>query len=412
MNFSLLGLVYENLLSEFQERGFSKLDAKRVYLWIHKKNLSDFNEMTDLKKETRESLKAHYSLARPECLSFQESKDGTRKALLKLDDLSRIETVLIPDNMRMTICISSQVGCAMKCKFCNTGTQGFSRNLTAAEIIGQVLFWSDYLETELLNFLSVEPLPENSVASANGRRNIFDDILNDYVDEASNFSLAIRRFNEIKKNAGGELLKAQKLVLEEKPAKLITNIVFMGMGEPLLNSKNLFDSLELLLDERTYNFSHNKITVSTCGIVSDALWELAKYKVRLAVSLHAADDSLRSKIMPINQKYPLRTVVEAALKYQKISKTSHVTFEYLILGGVNDSKKNVSELVMLLRNKPARVNLIMFNPWTGCPFKNSDEKRANEIAKILISKNIRTIIRKSKGQDILAACGQLKTQES
>lgn len=411
MNFSLLGLVYKNLLSEFQERGFSKLDAKRVYFWIHKKNLSDFNEMTDLKKGTRESLKKHYSLSRPECLSFQESKDGTRKALLKLNDLSRIETVLIPDKMRMTICVSSQVGCAMGCKFCNTGTQGFSRNLTAGEIVAQVLFWSDYLEAELLNFLGIDSESENG-AFANGKRNIFDDILNNDVDEDGNFFLAMRRFYEIKNSAGPELLKAQKRVLEEKPLKLITNIVFMGMGEPLLNSKNLFDSLELLLDERTYNFSRNKITVSTCGIVDDTLWELAKYKVRLAVSLHAAEDSLRSTIMPINKKYPLRTVVEAALKYQRMSNTSHVTFEYLILGGVNDSQKNVSELVMLLKSKPARVNLIMFNSWAGCPFKNSDEKKANEIAKILISKNIRAVIRKSKGQDIFAACGQLKTQVS
>jgi 23S rRNA (adenine2503-C2)-methyltransferase len=335
---SILGLPLDDLKKKFQENGLSDLDAKRVFPWIHARPLAlSFDDMSDVPKRVRAVLSQLFLLALPKCNNIRLSKDGTQKALLEFDD-SCTETVFIPDENRNTVCVSSQIGCALGCKFCCTGTQGFSRNLSSSEIISQIFFWK-----------SME--------------------------------------------------------------KAITNVVFMGMGEPILNAQSLFYTLELLLSEKAHNFSRNKITVSTSGIADNSVLDLAKFGVKLAISLHAADDEKRSMLMPINKKYNLKSILAIAREYLKASNTDNVTFEYILLSGVNDSDEDAMNLVSLLRSFGAhcRVNLIMFNSWDGTSFAGSSKEKAHYFLRLLLSKGIRAIIRKSRGCDIMAACGQLKT---
>ncbi len=334
MQINIIGLTLSQLCDLFIEHGLSKLDAKRVYPWIHKKFSSSFEKMSDLSIYTRSILQQKFSLSKGKCINIQKSVDGTQKALLQFSDSACVETVFIPEKNRNTICISSQVGCAMGCKFCHTGTQGFTRNLTSSEIMAQVLFWKEH-------------------------------------------------FN-------------------------ISNIVFMGMGEPLLNTDSLFSVLKILLDKKTHNFSRNKITVSTCGIIGNQLNILSQFGVKLALSLHATNDELRSKIMPINNKYPLNSILSAVKQYKTDSNTNHITFEYLMLKDINDSINNAKELVSILHNIPAKVNLISYNDWPNSTFKSSDKEQIKKFSTFLLKKGIRTTIRSSRGQDILAACGQLK----
>ena len=332
---NLLGYKISHLKKVFVENGFSELDAKKVFPWIHKKLAKNFDEMSDVSLATRKKLKEKFSLSRGSCVTLLTSKDGTKKALLEFEDGNRIETVFIPDEKRNTICVSSQIGCAMGCKFCHTGTQGFVRNLTSAEIIAQVIFWKD-------------------------------------------------RFP-------------------------ISNIVFMGMGEPLLNSENLFEALSILLG--VHNFSRNKITVSTCGIIEHQLHELAKFGVKLAVSLHAPNNEIRNSLMPINRKYNIEKILEATKKYRSESNTEKITFEYLLLNKINDSEENAKQLIQLLRNFPAKVNLIVYNDWPDSTFKGTNREKANSFSINLIKHGLRAVIRKSRGDDIFAACGQLKSAE-
>lgn len=332
---NLLGLTLDQLKSVFNEIGLSVLDAKRVFPWIHIKLSKSFDEMSDVPLKVREILKSQCSIERPKCVLLQKSQDGTQKALLELTDGNKIETVFIPDEERNTICVSAQVGCAMGCKFCHTGTQLFTRNLTSSEIMAQIFFWKDEFQ--------------------------------------------------------------------------ITNLVFMGMGEPLLNYENLSSALTLLLSEKAHNFSRNKVTVSTCGIITNAIDNLANFGVRLAISLHATTDEIRSSIMPVNKKYKIADILAAAKKYRSVSNTTHVTFEYLLLRGVNDSDEDALRLAAILRDIPSRVNLITYNSWPQSKLQGSSKETAHRFLRILLSKNLRAIIRKSRGDDILAACGQLKS---
>lgn len=334
MQVNLLGFSLEQLKDFFRTIGLSNLDAKRVFPWIHVKLARSFENMSDVPQKVREILSEKCTLDRGECVVLKKSIDGTQKALLKFADGNCVETVLIPDEDRNTVCVSSQVGCAMGCKFCHTGTQKFTRNLSAHEIMSQIFFWKD--------------------------------------------------------------------------AASISNIVFMGMGEPLLNFENLSTVLHLLLSEKAHNFSRNKITVSTSGIVESSILELAKFGVKLAISLHAPNDEKRNSIMPINRKYNIDKILVAAKKYLEQSNTDKVTFEYLLLKGLNDSVEDALELAKLLRKTPCKVNLIMYNDWPNSQFKRTSTQQANLFAQTLLKKGIRTIIRKSKGDDILAACGQLK----
>jgi 23S rRNA (adenine2503-C2)-methyltransferase len=343
-------------------RGFSELDAKRVFPWIHLKLAHSFDVMSDVPKNVRESLPSFFSIERPKCKIVKKSFDDTQKALLEFDDCGCVETVYIPEKSRGTICVSSQIGCSIGCKFCHTGVQKFSRNLTSSEIMSQIFFWKDML---LLN---------------------------------KNYSP-------------------------------ITNVVFMGMGEPFLNHENLFSTLDLLLDGKIHNFSRKKITVSTSGVIlpisaqklssedeisydSDVFMELAKFGVKLAISLHAADDDKRTSIVPINKKYGIAEILEKAKEYLKASNTEYITFEYLLLSEVNDSDEDALSLAKLLQGfrNQCKVNIILFNDWPGSLFKRVSTEKANNFSRILLAKGIRTIIRKSRGEDISAACGQLKTE--
>jgi 23S rRNA (adenine2503-C2)-methyltransferase len=362
---SLLGLTVSQLQTCFLENGLSRLDAKRVFPWIQAKSVLSFDAMTDVPQKTRAILAEKFSLDLPQCATLQKSVDGTQKALLEFDDgnhtdassfnshCNGIETVFIPEENRNTVCVSVQIGCAMGCKFCNTGTQSFTRNLTSSEIMAQIFFWKKIIES--------------SAAPAN------------------------------------------QTINSDNP-KPISNVVFMGMGEPLLNYEQLSDALQLLLDAKAHNFSRHKITVSTCGIVNECLDDLARFGVKLAISLHAPNDAIRSSIMPINHRYNIDCILTAAKRYLEHSNTDHITFEYLLLSGINDAEKDALQLAKLLRNIHCRVNLIVFNSWSGCGFSGSSREIANSFSRILLSKGIRTIIRKSRGSDILAACGQLKIQ--
>ncbi len=360
MKESIIGLPLKKLIKKFEENGLSALDAKRVFPWIHRKLEISFGKMTDVPKKVREELlPSLFSLDRPLCRALQKSSDGTQKALLQFQDGECIETVFIPDEGRNTICVSTQIGCPIGCKFCNTGTQSFSRNLSASEIMAQIFFWKDLHK--------------------------------------------------------------------------ITNIVFMGMGEPLLNVENLLDSLTLLLDGKAHNFSRNKITVSTSGVfpsvheenfeaAEDSISKLAKFGVKLAISLHAPNDHIRSSIMPINDKFNIDDIMKACRKYLKLSNTNHITFEYLLLAGINDSEKDANELASLMRKfcnsvrdlkrkDFCRINLISFNDWSQNQFKGTSYEKTHAFLRILLAKNIRAIARKSRGLDILAACGQLKSEK-
>jgi 23S rRNA (adenine2503-C2)-methyltransferase len=345
---NLLGFNSEYMKSLFIENGFSALDAKRVFPWIHVKLANSFDVMTDVPQKVRENLAHFFSVDRPCCKALQKSSDGTQKALLEFDDGNCVETVFIPEEKRNTICLSSQIGCAIGCKFCHTGTQTFVRNLTSSEIMAQVFFWKDMIT-------------------------------------AKNTS--------------------------KDPASPITNIVFMGMGEPFLNKEHLCDSLDILLSEKAHNFSRQKITVSTSGIADETcIRELSKFGVKLAISLHAATDEKRSSLMPINKRYNIDAVMDIAKQYLTLSNTDHVTFEYLLLSNINESDEDALKLASLLRpiKDRSKVNLIVFNNWNGSGFKGSSHDKAHNFLRILLSKGIRSIIRKSRGDDISAACGQLK----
>lgn len=332
---NILGYTLEEMIRVFSSLSLTKLDAKRVFPWIHVKLATSFEIMSDVPLNVRAFLRERCTLSRGKCVALQKSIDGTQKALLEFVDGNRVETVLIPNEDRVTVCVSTQVGCAMGCKFCHTGTQKFIRNLIAAEIMSQIIFWKD------------------------------------------NFK--------------------------------ITNIVFMGMGEPLLNFDNLSSALTLLLSSKAHNFSRNKITVSTCGIVADNFMKLADFGVKLAISLHAPNDEKRKFIMPIANKYSIGQILNLSREYLKKSNTDKITFEYLLLKNINDSVADALELVKIARKIPCKINLITYNDWSGADLRGVSLTDANTFARMLISRGVRATIRKSRGSDILAACGQLKT---
>ena len=332
---NILGYTLDQLMDTFIGLGLSKLDAKRVFPWIHVKLEKSFDNMSDVPMKVREFLKEHCTLSRGNCVALRKSIDGTQKALIGFEN-GEVETVLIPEENRCTVCVSTQVGCSMGCKFCHTGTQRFTCNLTSAEIMSQIIFWKD------------------------------------------NFH--------------------------------VTNIVFMGMGEPLLNFDNLSSSLSLLLSSKAHNFSRNKITVSTCGIVGDSFIKLADFGVKLAVSLHAPNDEKRKSIMPIANKYSIDQIIAISRDYLKRSNTKKITFEYLLLKDVNDTIDDAIELSKIARKVPCKINLIVYNDWAGSSLHASTLDTANAFSRELMSRGVRATIRKSRGSDIFAACGQLKTE--
>jgi 23S rRNA (adenine2503-C2)-methyltransferase len=338
---NLLGLSQKDLEQFFVARGEKPFRARQVMQWIYQRGVSDFDDMTDLSKSTRAWLKEQAEVAFPEVQSRHESVDGTVKWLFASGFGQAVETVFIPETGRGTLCISSQVGCALDCAFCATGAQGFNRNLSNAEIIGQV--WH-----------------------------------------------AIR---ELPRRDNGE------------PA--VTNIVFMGMGEPLANYRNVIPVLELLVSDWAFGLSRRRVTVSTSGIVPHIEKLGDECNVSLAVSLHASNDELRDELVPINKLHPIATLLEACWAYAAKHANRFITFEYVMLRGVNDSLAHADQLAGLLQGKPAKVNLIPFNPFSGTRFKRSSADTIRHFQNRLRELGLVATTRKTRGADIDAACGQL-----
>ena len=339
---NLLDLDRQGLEAYFSEIGEKSFRASQVIQWVHQKGITDFQQMSNLSQSLRDYLQENIDLHLPEVVYDATSLDGTRKWLLELDDGNRIETVYIPEDDRGTLCVSSQVGCALDCSFCSTGRRGFNRNLSTAEIISQV-----WLATRL-------------------------------IDE------------------------------EKKPGRKVTNVVLMGMGEPLLNFDNVIRAVRLMMDDFAYGLSKRRVTVSTAGVVPaiDRLGDILD--MRLAVSLHAPDDELRDSLVPLNRKYPLQELMAACRRFiDKQNARSRITFEYVLLDGVNDTDRHAQELIKLVKGIPTLINLIPFNPFAESGYKTSPAKRVQRFHKILADAGITTVVRRTRGDDIDAACGQL-----
>ncbi len=319
--------------------------GRQLWRWVYNRGATDFAAMTDLAKDFRARLTGSHTVTRPRVVSAQISRDGTRKWLLAFSDGQQVETVYIPEEDRGTLCISSQVGCTLTCKFCHTGTQRLVRNLSAGEIVGQVMLARDELG--------------DWSAPPEGRR--------------------------------------------------ITNIVMMGMGEPLYNYDNVAGAVRLMMDGDGIAISKRKITLSTSGVVPEMARCGEELGVNLAVSLHAVTDDVRTAIMPINKKYPLAELIAACRAYPGVNNARRITFEYVMLKDINDSEADAHGLVRLLRGIPAKVNLIPFNPWPGSLYACSERRDIECFAKILNEAMIAAPIRATRGQDIMAACGQLKS---
>jgi len=340
---NLLGLDREALEAFFVAQGEKPFRARQVMQWIYHRGVADFDAMTDLGKTLRAKLKQATEVRAPEVITEQLSDDGTRKWLLRMDAANDIETVFIPDDERGTLCVSSQVGCAMDCSFCATGKQGFNRNLTAAEIVGQV--W----------------------------------------------------------------LAKQRLAAKPGNERAITNIVFMGMGEPLANYRHVLTAIKVLVDDFGYGLSKRRVTVSTSGLVPN-MYKLAEdCDVALAVSLHAPDDPLRDVLVPINKVHPIAELMQACRHYvdSKDHRHVHVTFEYVMLAGVNDSLEHARRLANVVKDVPCKVNLIPFNSFPGTEYQRSTQDAIDRFGDYLWSHGIVTITRRTRGDDIDAACGQL-----
>ena len=339
---NLLNFTFREMRQFVSDCGEKPYRAQQLMQWIHQIGKHDFNEMSNLGKATRVKLSQIAVVKLPEIVSSQKSSDGTHKWLLKLDCGNCIETVFIPEAKRGTLCVSSQVGCALNCTFCSTAKQGFNRNLTTAEIIGQV--W-----------------------------------------------LAVRQLSE----------------QEGAHDKRVTNVVMMGMGEPLLNFDNVVAAMDIMMDDFAYGLSKRRVTLSTSGVLPEMERLREVSPVSLAVSLHAPNDVLRNELVPINKKYPLTELMALCRRYFKEGSKRVVTFEYVMLKGVNDQPEHARELVKLLRDVPAKVNLIPFNPFPLTQYERSSQGTIDAFREQLVQKGINTITRKTRGDDIDAACGQL-----
>lgn len=367
----LIGLPKKRIAELFEGAGLdakaAKLRAKQVFHWLYHRGVTDFAEMTDIAKTMRPWLAERFVIGRPQVVEAQHSTDGTRKWLLRTDDGHDFEMVFIPDADRGTLCVSSQVGCTLNCRFCHTGTMRLVRNLTPGEIVGQVMLARDTL--------GEWPKSGQADLSALG---------DDLVDDEGGYS---------------------------SDGRLLTNIVMMGMGEPLYNFDNVKGALQLVMDGDGLALSKRRITLSTSGVVPmmDRCGE--EIGVNLAVSLHAVTKEVRDEIVPINRKYGIEELLQACADYPGASNARRITFEYVMLKDKNDSDEDARELVRLIRkyNLPAKVNLIPFNPWPGAPYECSTPERIKSFSNIIFEGGISAPVRTPRGRDIDAACGQLKT---
>jgi 23S rRNA (adenine2503-C2)-methyltransferase len=359
---NLLDFTLPRLTEWFGQQGEKPFRAKQVFRWIHQRGVGDFDAMTDLAKDLRAKLKATAEVRAPAILSEHKSADGTVKWLFDVGVGNGIETVFIPEDDRGTLCVSSQVGCALDCKFCSTGRQGFNRDLGVSEIVGQVWVANRRLE-ELgaARLASPQPSPEGE--------------------------------GEI-----GAYLRP------------VSNVVMMGMGEPLNNFQPVVDAMSIMLDDNAYGLSRRRVTLSTSGVVPNIRKLKEALPVALAVSLHAPNDAIRSRIMPVNDAYPIATLLEACRDYLEVAPRDFITFEYVLLKGVNDAPDHARELARTLEGTPCKVNLIPFNPFPDSGFEKTDPDRARLFQKILIEAGYVATIRRTRGDDIDAACGQLAGQ--
>jgi len=347
----LVGLGHKEIAQHLTDFGIDpkkvRMRTKQIFQWIYNFGVTDWSQMTNIAKGLRAELEAAFSLARPEIIERQISVDGTRKYLIRMAPGIEVESVFIPDVSKTgALCVSSQVGCTLTCKFCHTGTQKLVRNLTAQEIVLQVIAARDDL---------------------------------------------------------GEWPTTQD-------NRKLTNIVFMGMGEPLYNTEQVGDSLDIICDPEGLGIGRRRITVSTSGVVPEIGPMGARTSAMLAISLHAANDELREQIMPINRKYPLKDLMQACRDYPGVSNSRRITFEYVMLKGVNDQPWHAKQLIRLLKGIPAKVNLIPFNPWPGSEYECSDWDTIETFADMVNRAGYASPIRTPRGRDILAACGQLKSE--
>ncbi|MGE0858161.1 MAG: 23S rRNA (adenine(2503)-C(2))-methyltransferase RlmN [Gammaproteobacteria bacterium] len=341
---NLLDYDAAGLTGWFAERGERGFRATQIIKWVHQQGVVEFDQMSNLSRALRDMLAAESEIRPPEIITERLSQDGTRKWLMRVDNGNSIETVFIPEGERGTLCVSSQVGCPLDCAFCATARQGFSRNLSTAEIIGQV--WQ----------------------------------------------------------------AARALGQTPKLGRHITNVVMMGMGEPLLNFDNVVPAMRLMLDDHAYNLARKRVTLSTAGVVP-GIDKLAEHcPVSLAISLHATNDELRDRLVPINRSYPIAELLAACKRYSSANPHAEITFEYVMLKGVNDSLAEAKALIRLLQGLPAKVNLIPFNPFEDAGFERSEDTAINAFRERLQRSGIVTVTRKTRGDDIAAACGQLVGQ--
>ena len=344
----LIGLtqneIFDSLISNNLITGNEKFRAKQIWHWIYHHGETNINKMTTISNELRIKISEFYKIKRPVIQESKLSKDGTQKWLIKLEDDNLIETVFIPESNRGTLCVSSQVGCTLNCKFCFTGTQKLVRNLSAQEILSQLLLARDQL---------------NDWPNSNSRQ--------------------------------------------------ISNIVFMGMGEPLYNYENVKRAALIMGDKEGIKLSTKRITLSTSGIVPQILDWGNEVDSRLAISLHATNDELRNNIVPINKKYPLKDLIKACQDYPRSKNSKRITFEYVMLKGVNDSASDAKKLVKMIAGIPAKINLIPFNPWPESPYECSNPDQIKKFSDIVNNAGYASPVRKTRGQDIMAACGQLKS---
>jgi 23S rRNA (adenine2503-C2)-methyltransferase len=351
---NLLDFDAASLTTWFAEKGEKPFRARQVLRWMHRFGVDDFGQMTDVAKSLRAKLTAEAEICGPVPLRDSTANDGTRKWLFGVDreagGSNAVETVFIPEASRGTLCVSSQVGCALECSFCSTGKQGFNRNLTTAEIIGQL--WH-----------------------------------------------ANRMLGAVKQPGVGD-----------SGERVISNVVLMGMGEPLANYDNVVAALKLMLDDNAYGLSRRRVTVSTAGMVPAMDRLRQDVPVALAVSLHAPTDVLRDELVPLNRKYPLKELMAACRRYLESAPRDFITFEYVLLAGINDSDADARALIALVSDVPCKLNLIPFNPFPGSGYRRPSAERVRRFQEILMAADIVTTVRKTRGDDIDAACGQLAGQ--
>ena len=350
---NLVGLTRAQMRDVLIEHGTPEKQAKmrvgQIWQWIYEKGVRDFAVMSNLAKTYRAELAEHFVIEVPEVVSKQVSLDGTRKYLMRIAGGHEVETVYIPEEDRGTLCISSQVGCTLTCSFCHTGTQKLVRNLTTAEIIGQVL--------------------------------VARDDLGEWPEQGA----------------------------PKNETRLLSNIVLMGMGEPLYNFDNVRDAMKIAMDPEGISLSRRRITLSTSGVVPEIAKTAQEIGCQLAISFHATTDEVRNKLVPINKKWNITELLDALRTYPKVSNSERITFEYVMLKDVNDTDADARRLVKLIKGIPAKINLIPFNEWPGSPYERSDWSRIEAFADIIYKAGYASPIRTPRGEDIMAACGQLKS---